>query len=166
MLKIQNVDHIKKTILSEKKILNNFPKAITFEFDPFYREVATQVKTLELSSECILYASAEAVKVNANMSTDIMSGYWIFAQNGQGDLWLFDVNHQVYFYDHDLEDFCDANFIFLDIDFAKWLQFADLNHQFDLLYDENDVDENVKNMYQQLLTQLSITFAQNYPFEI
>ena len=35
-----------------------------------------------------------------------ISEWWIFGADGQGDLWLFDTQGKVFFYDHDKECMC------------------------------------------------------------
>ncbi len=83
-----------------------------------------------------------------------ISKFWIFGQNGQGDLWLFDIENKVCFLD-------------LNLTFEKWLQFADLNKQLDYIYDtENELDENQKIEYKEELYKLSKVLFEKYPFDI
>ena len=176
-MKIKTTEEIKKKLLSERKILRNFPKSVIFPFDKLYNEIATQIKTIEISSECILFDSVEAVNETKNFSdkdywlesygNDDISKFWIFGQNGQGDLWLFDIENKIYFYDHNNEQMCMENFTELDLNFEKWLQFADLNKQLDKFYDtENEINEEQKVEYKERLKELSNNLLTKYPFEI
>ena len=175
-MKIELVETIKSKILENTIAKRNFPKVTVFKFDDLYNEIVTQIKTIEISSECVLFDSVNSVNENREYADKSywsekskeseISSYWFFAQNGQGDLWLFDAENKVYFYNHDLELFCVENFVDLNIDFSKWLQFAYLNKEFDKLYEEEKVDEAVKKEYKNKLSELSDMLSENYPFEI
>lgn len=174
-MKISTIEEIKQNILLGKIQRRNFPKAIAFKFDDLYAEIVTQIKTIEISSECILYDSIEAVNENKEYAdadywkmepVGYAGNYWFFAQNGQGDLWLFDANNKVFFYDHNCEEFAKENFVDLGIDFSKWLQYAFLNQEFDKLYEEDRVDDKNKKDYENKLSELSELLLANYPFEI
>ena len=98
-MKIETIENIKKDILSGSKIVRNFPKFVVSPFDNLYTEIVTQVSTIELSSECVLFDSVEAANTNKEYNDKDywaegytlheIANYWFFAQNGQGDLWLF-----------------------------------------------------------------------------
>jgi hypothetical protein len=60
-----------------------------------------------------------------------ISEWWIFGADGQGDLWLFDTQGKVFFYDHDKECMCEENFKCMEIDFLQWLQLAFLFRQYE-----------------------------------
>ena len=137
-----------------------------------------------MSSECVLYNSVEAyIDTTEFRKSDYwtelckqeeIESWWFFGQNGQGDLWLFDTNGKVYFYDHNQEEMRADNFVELGIDFAKWIQFADLNRQLDELYYENEKEYFVDGLlklsyaedYRMRLREISLELLQNYPFEI
>jgi len=162
----------------------NFPKTETFPFDELYKDTVTKIKTTELSAECILYNSVEAHRDTTEFrksdhwkelcKQEEIKSWWIFGQNGQGDWWLFDTNGKVYFYDHNQEEMCAENFVGLGIDFAKWIQFADLNKQCEELYYSNEkeyfVDSLLKSAfaedYKERLKEISLELLQHYPFEI
>ena len=175
-MKIKSVETIKSEIFGNIMTKRNFPKTTIFKFDNLYSEIVTQIKTIEISSECVLFDSVSAVNENKEYADtsywsekskeNEISSYWFFAQNGQGDSWLFGTDNKVYFYNHDLESFCTENFTDLNIDFSKWLQFAYLNKELDKLYEEEKVDEAVKKEYKNKLSELSDTLLKNYPFEI
>lgn len=173
---IESVENIKNELLMESIPKRNFPKAISFKFDSLYYEIATQIKTTEISSECVLFDSVNAVNENKeysdasywaeNVSEDNINSFWFFAQNGQGDLWLFDKENKVYFYDHDLELFDIKNFTDLDIDFFKWLQYSYLNKEFDDKIMNGKINDEFRQNYKNKLSELSGLLLENYPFEI
>lgn len=171
------VDEIKRELLSSRQAARNFPKSLNFPFDDLYIEITTQIETTEISSECTLFKSVEAVNQTKtfsdkdywaeNYSEEEISKFWIFGQNGQGDLWLFDIENKIYFYDHNKEQMCKDNFTELNLNFEKWLQFANLNKQWDVIYDmENEINEKQKTEYKNKLAVLSDKLLINYPFEI
>lgn len=62
---------------------------------------------------------------------------------------------------------CNENFIDLNLNFEKWLQYADLNAQLDNIYDnENEINDKRKVEYKKKLAELSGNLLKNYPFEI
>lgn len=177
MLVIRTTFSIVTDILVHKQSIRNFPKSMSFPVDKIYANLATQIKTLEISAECILYDSVQAYNTTKLYSDpeywakrqDIneIADYWIFGQNGQGDLWILDVNGKVYFYDHNQEQMCKDNFVALDLNFEKWLQFADLNRQLDEIYnDKIQISEDDKLLYKHKLREISELLFANYPFEI
>lgn len=184
MEKIFKLNSVEKVLegLVRLKQQRNFPKIVTFPFDESYRNIVCAIKTTEISAECILYDSVESFNNTTEFrktdywkpdSQEDIDNWWIFGQNGQGDLWLFDKSGDVYFYDHDQEEMCVKNFIGLGIDFAKWIQFADLNRQYERLYDDEDTyfdDGSLKlpfaNEYKERLKELSPELLECYPFEI
>lgn len=174
---LKPAEEIKKKLLSNRQTIRNFPKSLTFPFDKLYTEITTQIRTIEISSECTLFESVTAVSETIffsdadywteNYLDEEISKFWIFGQNGQGDLWLFDSENKVYFYDHNNEKMCNENFIDLNLNFAKWLQYADLNAQLDNIYDnENEINDKRKVEYKKKLAELSGNLLKNYPFEI
>ncbi|WP_164108382.1 MULTISPECIES: hypothetical protein [Sphingobacterium] len=58
---------IKKDITIDKEItiqefsVQNFPKSVDFPFPERHRSMVTQIKTIEISGDSILYSSVEAV---------------------------------------------------------------------------------------------------------
>ena len=174
---IKPAEEIKKKLLSNRQTIRNFPKSLTFPFDKLYTEITTQIRTVEISSECMLFESVTAVSETnffsdadywtENYLDEEISKFWIFGQNRQGDLRLFDSENKVYFYDHNNEKMCNENFIDLNLNFEKWLQYADLNAQLDNIYDnENEINDKRKVEYKKKLAELSGNLLKNYPFEI
>lgn len=177
VMTLKPAEEIKKKLLSNRQTIRNFPKSLTFPFDKLYTEITTQIRTVEISSECTLFESVTAVSETnffsdadywtENYLDEEISKFWIFGQNGQGDLWLFDSENKVYFYDHNNEKMCNENFIDLNLNFEKWLQYADLNAQLDNIYDnENEINDKRKVEYKKKLAELSGNLLKNYPFEI
>jgi len=177
MLTIRTIDDIKTDLLSNRQTVRNFPKSLRFPFDNLYLDIVTQIKTTEISSECVLFDSVQSVNETKefsdpdywteNYAKEEIDKFWIFGQNGQGDLWLFDFENKIYFYDHNKEQMCKDNFVELDLNFEKWLQFSDLNKQLDYIYDtENKISENHKTEYREKLNEISSTLLDKYPFDI
>lgn len=176
-MKIESVENIKTEILSEKiATRRNFPKSIVPKFDDLYTEIVTQIETLVISSECILFDSVDAINENKEYSDitywteesteEEIDSYWLFAQSGQGDFWVFDVNSKVYFHDHDHGYFDKKYAVDLGLDFSKWLQFAYLNKELDELYDTDEVTDTALEEYKSKLAELSTLLLENYPYEI
>lgn len=174
---IRPIEELKRELLSDRQPTRNFPKSLTFSFDILYKEITTQIRTVEISSECILFDSVEAfIETKAfsdndywaeNYTDEEISKFWVFGQNGQGDLWLIDIENKIYFYDHNREQMCFENFIELNLSFEKWVQFADLNAQFDNIYEtEDEINDKHKTEYKKKLAELSGDLLAKYPFEI
>jgi hypothetical protein len=177
MLTIKSTDEITAALLLNKQAVRNFPKSLSFPFDKLYIHIVTQIKTTEISSECILFDSVRSFNETkeftdpdywtANYAKEDIDKFWIFGQNGQGDLWLFDDQNKIYFYDHNQGQMSKGNFVALDLAFEKWLQFSELNKQLDLIYGiENEISENVKATYREKLNKISRTLLDKYPFDI
>ena len=68
---------------------------------------------------------------------------------------------------HNIEQMCFENFIDLKLSFEKWLQFADLNAQFDNIYGtEDEINDKHKTEYKKKLAELSGDLLAKYSFEI
>src|SRR5690606_35843530 len=92
-----------------------------------------------------------------------IENFWFFGKNGQGDLWLLDLNNIVYFYDHNQEKFSLANFLNLNINFEQWLQLAFLEKQLD---DITEINIETKLEFKNLLGTINKNLAKNYPFDL
>lgn len=100
MFNIESIENLKNDFLNQKQQLRNFPKSVQFPFDNLYNEIVTKIKTVEISAECILLDCVQSFNQTkefsdagyweANLIDDKISSYWFFANNRQGDLWLFD----------------------------------------------------------------------------
>ena len=176
MFTIKSIEEIKDEILDGKTQIMNFPKSVSFPFDRLYKEIVTKIKTIEISSECILYNSVYAANMSnaysdadywsKNTDKDNIKNYWFIGQNGQGDYWIMDRNGKIYFYDHDNEEIDIEKIIDLNIDFGKWLQYAYLNKELDEIYFENKYNQNIGEEYMKKLKDISQELSENYPFEI
>lgn len=177
LMKINPVEDIIATLLLNKQGFRNFPKTLNFPFDRLYIDLVTQIKTTEISAECILFDSVQAVNENKDFldssywknghTKEMIAVFWIFGQNGQGDLWLFDNKNEVYFYDHNQGEMGAANFVQLGLNFENWLQFADLNKQLDHIFEvEHEISEEHRKAYQNKLSEISETLLNQYPFEL
>ena len=176
-MKIIPIEEIRTILLVESSSKQNFPKTVNYMFDTLYSEIVTQIKTIEISSECILFNSVEAHNTTKEFSdksywteniplTEIEI-FWFFGQNGQGDFWLFDKNNKVLFYDHNHEELSPINFINLGINFQQWLQFSFLNKQLDEIYDTiGELDNQAKIEFKKQLQSINENLLENYPFEM
>ncbi|SFD55364.1 SMI1/KNR4 family protein [Flavobacterium phragmitis] len=176
MFTILSIQNIKEKLIINKQSIKNFPKSVSFPFAELYKDIVTQIKTVEISSECILFDSVESFNQTKEFSNpdywsenskETIKNFWFFAQNGQGDFWLFDNENKVYFYDHNQEEMCTQNFTDLGLNFEKWLQFAYFNKQLDEIYEtEDEISEELKTEYKQRLEEISGLLLEKHPFEI
>lgn len=107
MLSIRPIADIKVDLLVNHEVFRNFPTLLNFPFGDLYREIVTRIKTVEISSECILFDSVRSYNETmgfadpgywlADSLSEEIAEFWVFGQNGQGDLWLFDKEERVYF---------------------------------------------------------------------
>ena len=174
MFQLKSIEGIVHKIIGNN--IQNFPKSIDFPFSALYKKVITTIKTIEISSECILYNSVEANNATKefsdksywkeNITTNEIKEYWFIGNNAQGDLWVMDKINKVYFYDHDLEEMAKENFIDFNIDFGQWLQFAYLNKELDQIIDGGKYKKNITEEYKKGLMKISKELLENYPFEI
>ncbi|MFE7088825.1 hypothetical protein ACFU8T_07170 [Sphingobacterium spiritivorum] len=171
MFTLRSTEQIKQDILSQGKALSTFPQSVDFPFALSYTDLVKEIRTREISSECTLFAAAEAWKETSafadpgywpeTYTRQDIDRFWIFGQNGQGDLWLFDREHKLYFYDHNQAQMCLHNFVELHIDFDSWLQYADLNSQLDEIYNrEGEINEACKDDYTRKLQQMGSVLLQ------
>lgn len=84
----------------------------------------------------------------------IADNFRIFAETGQGDFWLMDKQQQIYFYDHDLEDFCPQNLQALNIDLTGWLMLADLFQRKENLEDQDNYSEQAERLFMAEVNQI------------
>ncbi|KAF2507267.1 SMI1/KNR4 family protein [Flavobacterium foetidum] len=176
MFTILSIRNIKEKLLTNKQSIRNFPKSVSFPFPELYKDIVTQIKTIEISSECIVFDSVKSFNETKEFSNpdywsentkETIESFWFFAQNGQGDFWLFDNKNKVYFYDHNQEEMSIQNFTDLGLNFEKWLQFAYLNKQPDEVYEtEDEITEVLKAAYKQRLEEISGLLLEKHPFEI
>ena len=176
MFVIESIEKIKNQLIDEKMQKINFPKLVNFIFDELYKEIVTKIKTIKISSECVLYNSVESYNTteefsdrdywNKNISEDEIKNYWIIGENGQGDYWIMDSANKIHFYDHDLGEMCKENFTELNINFTQWLQFAYLNKELDKKITENEYTEKIGMEYMEKIKEIDKKLFENYPFKI
>jgi hypothetical protein len=148
---------IETEILKEKSSVQNFPKTVVFPFSERYKTLVTQIKTMEISSETILYNSVDSVNENRESH---LPDYWCFAANGQGDRWFMDRDQQIFFYDHDEEKLKP-----MPINFEEWLQMAFIIRQLDDCLDEYDhIPEPVRQEFDKALNTVHPQLSEVYPF--
>ncbi|MGJ1362656.1 hypothetical protein [Sphingobacterium spiritivorum] len=175
MLTLRSAEQIKQDILSQGKALSTFPQSVDFPFALSYTDLVKQIRTREISSECTLFNAEQAGKETSafadpgywpeTYTRQDIDRFWIFGQNGQGDLWLFDREHKLYFYDHNQAQMGLHNFVELHIDFDSWLQYADLNSQLDEIYNRiGEINEACKNDYTRKLQHMGSALLQLFEF--
>ena len=156
---INTAQKIEKELLENKVTTQNFPKIIDFPFPESYRNLVTQIKTTELSSDCILYNSVEAINETNEFDADT---YWCFGGDGQGNRWLFDKNGYVFYYDHDYDEGFDA----IEITFEQWLQMANLCQQMDEYLDNDSFNRSQKQEFIEALNETHPNLSENFPYLI
>ncbi len=176
MLNLRHIEVIKNELLAAHNVTINFPKKITFEFPESYKKIVSNIKTTEISAECILFNSVKSVNESKEFADidywskefeiDQIKDYWFFGANGQGDLWILHKNDSVFFYDHAKGKISQENLIDLEMSFEKWLQFAFLNKQLEEIDNNQALTLEIKNRYKAKLLKISTGLAKNYPFEI
>ncbi len=135
-------------------------------------DIVTSIITTEITADYILYGMQEAYQENKEFS-DIsywvqgtsdneISVWWIFGADGQGDLWLFDTQGKVFFYDHDKECMCEENFKCMEIDFLQWLQLAFLFRQYEK---SNRYTNEDKAKLKNELSKINENLIDNLPFD-
>lgn len=176
MFDLIEIEALKNILLEDKNSRLNFPKKISFPFPEVYKNLVTQIRTTEISSECILFGSVESInQSNEFYKVDYWSrgfeiekikNYWFFGANGQGDLWILHRKNKVFFYDHNCDAISESNLTDLNLSFEKWLQFAFLNKQLESVSYKKELTNDLKNVYKSKLLELSAELKNDYPFEI
>lgn len=158
-LKRNKYQDIENKLLIGRTAVQNFPKAIDFPLPENYKNIVTRIKTIEISADCILYNSDEAVNETNEFESD---DYWCFAGTGQGDRWLFDKAGMVFYYDHDYDEGFDA----MEITFNQWLQMADVSKQLDDYIENEAMTATIRNEFHNLLNEIHPNLSEKYPFLI
>ena len=157
---IKKDNTIDKEITNQKVSIQNFPKSIDFPFPERYQSMVTQIKTIEISGDSILYNSIEAVNESKEFSNEDL---WCFAGTGNGDRWLFDKNGMAFHYDHDYDEGLSA----IEITFSQWLQMAFLLQQLDVYIDVNErLPKAVIVDFNNSLNKIHPHLSENYPYLI
>ncbi|MDR0230011.1 MAG: SMI1/KNR4 family protein [Flavobacteriaceae bacterium] len=157
--KVIDITTIENELATVDQCQHNFPKALDFPFPDLYRKWVTQIKTVEISADFVLYSAVAAV--NENKDSDFKE-YWIFAGTGQGDCWLLDQAGMVFFCDHDIEECLPMH-----ISFEQSLQMAFLLRQLEEYLDnEGEVTSTMQIAIEECLNELHPDLSQNYPFSL
>lgn len=94
--------------------------------------------------------------------SEILRGFYIFADTGTGDLWLACLDDgKVAFYDHDAGYLCASNLVKFNLDMAGWLEIAEMFGKFETINEPNDEQKSkfklaVNTMCPQILEIWSI----------
>ncbi|QWX82640.1 SMI1/KNR4 family protein [Cellulophaga sp. HaHaR_3_176] len=176
MLNIINIETIISELVNTNNSIVNFPKKNTFEFPLDYKNLVTQIKTTEISAECVLFDSVKSVNVskefsdldywNENFDAKKIKNYWFFGANGQGDSWILDKKNNILFYDHNNGEISNKNLVDLELTFHQWLQFAFLNKEYEEISLNSALTPELKNIYKSKLSELSVGFEKKYPFDL
>lgn len=158
-LKRNKYQDIEKELLKAKTAVQNFSKAIDFPFLEIYKNIVMQIKTAEISADCILYNSFESFNETKEF---VNKSFWCFSGDGQGNRWLFDKAGMVFYYDHDYDEGFDA----MEINFEQWLQMADLSKQLDDYIENERMTDTIRNEFHNLLKQIHPNLSEKYPFLI
>lgn len=158
-LKRNKYQDIENELLKAKTEVQNFSKAIDFPFPENYKNIVTQIKTAEISADCILYNSVESFNETKKF---VDKSFWCFSGDGQGNRWLFDKGGMVFYYDHDYDENYDA----MEITFDQWLQMADLSKQLDDYIENEAITATIRNEFHNLLNEIHPNLSEKYPFVI
>ncbi len=172
-MQIKNIIKIKEELIKDFNHKQSFPKKVDFDFPEFYKQIVKQIKTAEISAECILYSATNSVD-ETNEFSDVdywenkveIKKYWFIGANGQGDLWLLNKSNHIFFYDHNKGQISAEKLIDLGLIFEKWLQFAFLNKDYEEMLEKNELNRNLKDDYLKCMNKISQKLVENYPFEI
>lgn len=153
------IDDLKIILLSNEILTQKSPKNIVFPFPKSYRNLVKQIKTTEISADCILYNSQESDNESKEFNTD---EYWCFGGDGQGNRWLMNMEGMVYYYDHDYDESFDP----MEITFEQWLQMANLCKQMDGCTENNSFKKKEKKLFIDALNQIHPNLSENFPYLI
>lgn len=160
LLRIWTIEEIETEILKAKKGRQNFPRTLEFPFSERYKNIVTQIKSTEISSETIIYDSVEAANENKDFH---WPDHWCFAENGQGDRWLLNGSNFVFFYNHDGDERLEPMYI----TFEQWLQMAFVIRQLDEYCNESEtLEESVKQRFYEVLHTIHPRLSENFPFSV
>ena len=142
-----------------------------------YVDLVSQIDTQMLSADAILWTACVARHHNSAKQQDLLwaddvdadtrSRYWLFAEDGQGDVYVLDEHGQCYFADHDAGSLHPSGFTPLRLDFLGWLQLADLMGQVDALLDvQDDLSAAQIAAFVACLAQLHPDLPEVFPFKL
>ena len=142
-----------------------------------YVEVVSNVDTHTFSADAVLWTACVASHNNSAKQQDLLwddsvdatirNRYWLFAENGLGDVYVLDGQGGCYFADHDEGSLHPSFFTPLLVDFAGWLQLADLMGQCDAILDGQDELSGTQiAAFNACLAQLHPDLPASYPYQL
>lgn len=119
---------------------------------------------LEISGDCVFLNAQQARRETQGRDAPLARlgrDWWVFAVSGTGDAWLMSLDEQqrIAFLDHDHGP--DATPKGMELNFAQWLQMADLMRQWELAD-----DEALSALMPALLEQINPGLSASYPYSI
>jgi len=111
-------------------------EAFVLQLPPDFLALVDDIGGQEIAGDFLLLDLPQVLRETADRDHPLIElgkTWWVFATAGTGDAWLLrrtESGSQVAFLDHDQG--CDAQPIEMDINFAQWLQLADLMAQVEL----------------------------------
>ncbi|TVY02060.1 SMI1/KNR4 family protein [Cohnella terricola] len=158
--------------------LNKRKKEIVIEdnFNGDYVWICNNLSDNEISLDHKLLSYEKAEKVNTEYREafeEMTKDKWIFAETGQGDLWLVDLtnaDNSIYFYNHDL-----SSVVNMSLNMKEWFELADLLSQKEELFNNHrniyfDENLNLRDEYRQQIIaeveKIKKGLSSTYPFEL
>ncbi|MCL2337311.1 MAG: hypothetical protein FWC60_07830 [Firmicutes bacterium] len=139
--------------------------------------IYNNIGDIEINGDFKFMSYENAIKTNTILHNDFKElgeHFWVFAENGQGDIWLIDIKDilipsRVYFYDHDIEDYSDQNMLDMNITLEEWFVLGDLISQ-SYEYDYRDDNYSLKETFQRKvlveMEKISTGLSEIYPFSL
>ena len=142
-----------------------------------YVDLVRNIDTHMFSADAVLWTACVAAHHNSAKQQELLwddgvdvatrNRYWLFAENGLGDVYVLDEQGQCYFADHDEGSLHPSFFLPLQLDFSGWLRLADLMGQCDVVLDVQDELDNAQiAAFNTCLAQLHPDLAANYPYQL
>jgi len=141
-------------------------EALGPDLPPDFLALVDDIGGQEIAGDFMLLDLSHLLRETANRDHPLIElgkTWWVFATAGTGDAWLLrrtESGSQVAFLDHDQG--CGAQPIEMGINFAQWLQLADLMAQVELgISDSVSADDIARE-----LTRLSDGLPARYPYRL
>ena len=157
-LKLNKYQDIENELLTIKSTVQNFPTILDFSLPENYKNIVTRIKTTEISADCVVYNSFEAVNQTKEF---VDKNFWCFGGDGQGNRWLLNDAGMVFYYDHDYDEGFEA----MEINFEQWLQMAYLLSQMDEMLDADSFNKDAKAELIKALNLIHPNLSENFPYE-
>ena len=142
-----------------------------------YVDLVRNIDTHMFSADAVLWTACVAAHHNSAKQQELLwddgvdvatrNRYWLFAENGLGDVYVLDEQGQCYFADHDEGSLHPSFFLPLQLDFSGWLRLADLMGQCDVVLDVQDELDNAQiAAFNTCLAQLHPDLPAHYPYQL